>query len=438
VVSFKHCRFAENIASKGAGLYIERGTVSVDSCVFENHDISVASDHLSQAFADASVGAAIHVNVLSAGQTAILKVNNTLFKNNKAGRNGGAYATHESNLISSGTNITVFTNCAFIDNTALLGLGGAAHLNSILTGATQDVTFINSTFKGNQAGGTSGGAIAVENMNAGSKFGMINCTVSGNKVSGITGASGAGVRFLKGSVAGIRTIKNCIIENNTAVDANTTSAVDYADLGMEDVVNAETQEVSPSYVAGTSLIIEKSLIGYCFNPDFATQFPNNKVNYVFELNGSLANSYKAKLGEFDEEANYFPLLAGSEAIGYGDASFLKSLTPSVITDQIGRYRPATQCSAGAYEFEEAEAPSGLNNLLNEQFNVYRNANSQLVVELRSGDAGTVKVLNMMGQVVASQVVNSAVTTLQQPVAPGVYVVILSIDGQVGTRKVMLN
>ena len=438
IVSFKNCRFAENIASKGAALYIERGTVSIDSCVFENHDLSVSSTHLSETFALASVGGAIHANLASGGQTIILDVKNSLFKNNKVGRDGGAFSTSETNLIAAGTINAKFTNCAFIDNAAVAGVGGAVYMNTIMTGPVQNVMFINSTFKGNHAGAPVGGAIAVNNMFTNSNFGLINCTVSGNMVSGTTGAGGAGVRLMRGSVAGIRTIKNSIIENNTAVDANMTSAADYADLGMEDIVNAETQVVTPSYVAGTTLIIEKSLIGTCNNTDFSTQFPNNKSNYVFELNGSIVNSYKAKLGEFDEDDNYFPLLAASEAIGYGDATFLSGLTPSVITDQIGRYRPAIACSAGAYEFATVSAPTGLNNTVANAFSAYSNSNSQLVVELSSGTSGVVTVCNMMGQVVASQQINSAVTTIQKQIVSGIYVVVLSVDGQVSTKNVILN
>jgi len=442
VTSFKHCRFAENVASKGGAIYFERGNITIDSCIFENHDLSAENlPHLTSTAAALSVGAAIHTNIAAASMSANLTVKNTLFRNNKAGRDGGAFSTSETNAISAALTNAKFINCAFIDNTALLGMGGAVYMNTIMTGPTQDVMFVNSTFKGNQSGVAFGGAIATNNMFAGSKLGLINCTVSENKVTGTTGAAGAGIYFMKGSVGGIRSIKNCIVENNTAVDANMSSAADYADLGMENVVNAETQETSPSYVAGTSLIVEKSLIGTCNNADFTTQFPNNKSNYVFELNGSIKNSYKAKLGVFDEEDNYFPLLAASEAIGYGDVSFLTSLTPRVITDQIGRYRPATQCSAGAYEFENAPAPpppTGLSKLANDQFSIHRNANNQLVVELIAGTSGVITVHNMMGQVVTSQLINSAVTTIQQPMASGVYVVVLSIDGQVGTRKVMLN
>jgi len=442
IVNFKNCRFAENIASKGAALYIERGTVTIDSCVFENHDLTTAvAGHLTAVAT--SVGAAIHTNLASAGQTVILDVKNTLFKNNKAGANGGAFSTAETNPLSvlSGNQIIKFTNCAFVNNTTGTGLGGAAYLHNINVGTTQDVSFINTTFNGNQAGANTAGAIGVNSFLVNSKFNLINCTVSGNKVSGTTGAGGAGIRFLKGSSAAIRTIKNCILENNTAVDANMSSAIDYADLGMETNVNAETLAETPSYIAGTDLIIEKSLIGSCKNVDFETQFPMSKSNYVFELNGSIANTYKAKLGAFDEEKNYFPLLAGSEAIDYGLSSSLLGLTPAVLTDQIGRYRPQTACSAGAYEFQTVTTPptppAGLKNVQKGSLVVYRNANNQLVVNNTSANAGIITVCNMMGQVVATAQMTGTVTTINKAIKTGAYIVMLNSNGQISTQKVML-
>lgn len=436
-VTFKSCRFAENIASKGGALYFERGNVTIDSCVFENHDLSVeALPHLTAAATVNSVGAAIHTNIAAGGGIANLEVKNTLFKNNKAGRNGAAFSTSETNAITAGATNAKFINCAFVDNSTSTGVGGAIYLNTIMTGPTQDILFVNSTFKGNQAGATTGGAIGVDNMFTGSKIGLINCTVSGNKVTGATGAGGAGVRFLSTSSAGTRIIKNCILENNTAVDANMTMVGDYADLGMENKVNAETLETSPSYVAGTTLIIEKSIIGYCQNANFTTEFPNNNSNYVFDLNGSIANSYVAKLGTFNEENNYFPLLAGSAAIAYGDASYLRELTPSVITDQIGRYRPWTNCSAGAYEFNDA---TGLSNTSVNLFSAYMNANNELVIELNSeSTSGEITVFNMMGQVVATSRLTNAVTKINKDFISGVYMVMVKSEGKVTAKKVILD
>jgi len=433
--NFKLCRFAENIASKGAGLYVERGDVKVDSCVFENHDITVASDYLSEAFANASVGAAMHANLLSGGQIINLDVKNTLFKNNKAGANGGAFSTSEANAITAGTTNVKFTNCAFVNNSTLIGTGGAVHTNNFYVGLMTSISFINSTFSNNSAGANTAGAISVNNLLAGSKFDLINCTVSGNKVSGTTGAGGAGVRFLKASAEGVRKIQNCIVENNTAVDANMTSAADYADLGMENIVDPVTFVETPNYVAGTTLIIEKSLIGSCKNVDFETQFPLNKTNYVFELNGSIVNSYKAKLGVFNEEKNYFPLLAASEAIGYGLTSYLSGLTPAVMTDQIGRNRPAVNCSAGAYEYATI---AGLKNTVNNSLVVYKNTANQLIVKNNDDNQGIITVCNMMGQVVATAQMTSAVTTINTFINAGAYIVMVTVNGEVSTQKVILN
>lgn len=420
--SFKNCKFSENKAFRGAGIYMQNGTVTVDDCLFENQDISEITN---------SYAGAIFAGTTAANAILNLTVNNSVFINNKVATNAGVFSTVETSFSPTSTNVK-FTNCAFVGNTAVAGLGGAVFLNNVTAGNTQDISFINSTFYNNKAGATSGGAIAVSSYLVNSKFNMINCTVSGNKVTGATGAGGAGVRFLKGSSAGIRTIKNCILENNTAEDANMTALSDYADLGME-----ANDDLSSSYNPGTTLIIEKSIIGSCQNADFSTQFPNNKSNYVFELNGSIANSYKAKLGVFDEEKNYFPLLVGSEAIAYGDVSFLTSLTPSVTTDQIGRNRPATNCSAGAYEFETI---SGVKTTVNNSIAVYRNANNQLTVKNDEEviSAGTITVCNIMGQIIMSTPMTGSITTINKDLTSGVYLVLVNINGNVSTKKIMLN
>jgi hypothetical protein len=307
-------------------------------------------------------------------------------------------------------------------------------------GTTQDVSFINTTFNGNQAGANTGGAIGVNSYLVNSKFNLINCTVSGNKVAGTTGASGAGVRFLAASSASVRKILNSIIENNTAADANVANDVDYADLGMANIVDAVSLAETPSYVAGTTLIIDKSIIGSCQNVDFATQFPTNNVNYVFAKDGDVTKSFVAKLDAFDEEKNYFPLLAGSPAIGYGNTAYLTGLNPSVLTDQIMRYRPATACSVGAYEFETVTTPppAGLKNVQKGSLVVYRNANNQLVVNNTSANAGIITVCNMMGQVVATAQLTGAITTINKAIKAGAYVVMLSSNGKVSTQKVILN
>lgn len=429
--TIKKCSFTANNASKGAALYIQAGNVVMDSCVFADNDLSLNAT---------STGGAIYSYPTSTTSGPLnLEVKNSLFKNNKAENQGGAVFIGET--VAQGTNLK-FTNCAFVDNstinatvTGTAGMGGAVFVNNTIVGAVSNTAFVNCTFKGNQAGATTGGVFAVNSILVNSKLDLINCTLSGNKVSGATGAGGAAIRYLKAASAGVRKIQNCIIENNTAVDANMTSAADYADLGMEVIVDPVTFVETPSYVAGTSLIIEKSLIGSCKNVDFETQFPMSKVNYVFELNGSIVNSYKAKLGVFNEDKNYFPLLAASEAIAYGNTSYLRDLTPSVMSDQIGRVRPWTTCSAGAYEFNDA---TGLKNTINNSIIVYRNANNQITVKNADATTGTITVCNMIGQQIFSAAINGATTTINKSLNAGVYLVMLNVNGIISSQKVMLN
>ncbi len=427
VSSVKKCTFSANSASKGAVLYIQSGNVTMDSCVFENNDISATA---------ATVGGAIYAYPTSATSNILnLDIKNSLFKNNKAENQGGALWVGET--VANSVSTIKLTNCAFVDNATLnaTGMGGAVFVNNVLAGATANLSFINTTFKGNQAGANTAGAIAVNGLLVNSQFNMINCTVSGNKVTGTTGAGGAGVRFLKGTIAGVRTIKNYILENNTAVDANQSSAADYADLGIENIVDPVTLVETPTFVAGTTLIIEKSIIGSCKIADFSTQFPLNNSNYAAVVNGSIASSYVAKLGVFNQEKNYFPLLTGSAAIGYGNATYLSSLTPPVTIDQIGRNRPALNCSAGAYEFATV---SGLKNMVNNSIKVFKNANNQLVITNADATNGSITVCNMVGQVITSAPINGSVTTINKSFTSGVYLVMVNINGNISTKKVMLN
>jgi hypothetical protein len=73
-LSLKKCRFAENMASKGAGMYLEGGDITLDSCVIENHDLTQVAN---------SNAAAILTTVPAAGVIINLNIKNTLFKNNK-------------------------------------------------------------------------------------------------------------------------------------------------------------------------------------------------------------------------------------------------------------------------------------------------------------------------------------------------------------------
>jgi hypothetical protein len=131
------------------------------------------------------------------------------------------------------------------------------------------------------------------------------------------------------------------------------------------------------------------------------------------------------------------LLATSEAIAYGNSAFLLDLTPSVNTDQIGRVRPAVNCSAGAYEFNDA---TGLINTVNNSIVVYRNANNQITVKntAESTSNGTITVCNMVGQVIAKTSLTGSITTINTTMKAGAYVVIVNVDGKTNAQKVILN
>ena len=106
-----------------------------------------------------------------------------------------------------------------------------------------------------------------------------------------------------------------------------------------------------------------------------------------------------------------------------------------MTDQIGRYRPVVNCSAGAYEFATV---SGLKNTVINSMVVYKNANNQLIVKNNADNAGTITVCNMVGQAIATAQLTGTITTINKTFKAGVYLVMVTIDGKVSTQKVILN
>lgn len=328
--TFNNTRFASNIAKLGCGINAQSGTITLDGCTIENNDAtSVAS----------SAGGGIYAANVSGGAILNLDVKNTLFKNNKVASNGGALYYSDAAAFAS---TLKFTNCAFISNQVSTSYGGGAYIDNKTASATLNLSFINTTFYDNLVGGTSGGAMFVNSALTGSNINLINCTVTGNKVTGVSGGAGAGIRMLSATTASIRRIYNCIIENNVGTTEDMSVVNNYADFVIQ----------SDAYTAGTSLIIDKSFIAKSTNANFSSDFgASNMVNYIAVTNGSIANSFKAQFGTFDATYNCFPLLSGSPAIGYGLASYLNTLTPAVSTDQRGYTRifAGGVCDAGAYE-----------------------------------------------------------------------------------------
>lgn len=172
VGSIQNLRLIDGVGSRGAAIYVAKGSVSVSDCYFENN---VA-------------------NVLSQGSDG-----------------GGAISVY-------GTGSLTVDKCSFVGNksihnynaTSSVSLGGA-----IYSRATSKVIVItNSTFEANYASCHAkafGGGVALEYPGAGSK--IENCTFYSNQLNSTlpreTGGAGLYVYYLSGSVE---------IQNNTVVN----------------------------------------------------------------------------------------------------------------------------------------------------------------------------------------------------------------------------
>jgi predicted outer membrane repeat protein len=114
-------------------------------------------------------GGAIHCG----GPGVTMNVTDCLFSNNTSSNTGGAIIFNGNATV---TPITVnFTNTTFIGNSAAASSGGAIRNTST---SPINLTFKNCTLHGNSAA-TSGGAITVGN----GSFSFVNCTVTGNSAT---------------------------------------------------------------------------------------------------------------------------------------------------------------------------------------------------------------------------------------------------------------
>ncbi|MHC1705713.1 MAG: beta strand repeat-containing protein [Tenuifilaceae bacterium] len=350
-VTIENVIFDSNIALNGGAIYAASGTITIDGCSIQNNDNSGIT---------LSSGGAIYVKPEAALS---IDAKNSLFKNNKTA--GGGAAIYYADIAAFASTMK-FTSCAIVSNASTsVNTSGAVHINNPTTGATINLSFINTTMCKNIAGGANSGALYVGTALAGSYINLINCSITENHVTGTTGTGGAGVRFLKTTVNSVRRIYNTIIENNTALSDPLTGLSNYTDFAVQDVSTGVT-----AYTTGVTLIIEKSIIGRTALGTTALANTNfgagNLINHVTWVTGTnYSASFKAKFGEFNTTHNYYPLLTGSFAIDYGLSTYLSTLTPSVTTDQVGTIRPFTGglCYAGAVEISQTTlpyAPTSLN------------------------------------------------------------------------------
>jgi hypothetical protein len=246
-----------------------------------------------------------------ANSRGIVYVRNCTFTDNHADiddSGGGAILTDRATTFVSGS--------TFVGNTANGNQSGGGALFAVGIGANRStLTVSNSTFSGNTANGVNAGGGGIENLI--STLHVTNATFSGN-----TGGSGGGIANVSATGA-IANVANVIIAGNTATDATS------GNVGPD---------VFGAFASGGHNLIGKSndSSGFTVAGDLSGTIANPLLTYL----GSLANNGGL--------TRTMAPLAGSQAIGHGDAAKCTA-SPVGGVDQRGVARQAGVCSIGAFE-----------------------------------------------------------------------------------------
>lgn len=80
--------------------------------------------------------------------------------------------------------------------------------------------------------------------------------------------------------------------------------------------------------------------------------------------------------------------------------------------------------------------TGLKTNNDQSVSIYKNANNKIVVS--TNNAGTITVCNTLGQSLLSTPTTGSTTTINKSFASGIYLVLVSIDGNIITKKIILN
>jgi hypothetical protein len=410
-----------NGTGNGGAMVLTGGTITFTRVIFKGNTTDTR-------------GGAISIEPTTA---LTLNFNNTVFINNTSTTEGAAY----NYIDAAGTaNTITFTNCAIISNEATT-TGAGGYVNNA-SGSLQ-LSYINTTVAKNHSVGANSAALFIGNLQAASNFVMTNCTVTENYVSTGTGTAGSGIRVASAVTTNGGKVKiyNSILENNY-IDLSSigTATSNYTtDLAWQ----------SEGFTPGTNFIFEKSFLGKPGSPTKAawvTAIANaaadtslaTKINYVNASSGNVTESYLAKFAAFDATTNSYALTDDSGVlIDKGDASKLTSLTPSVTTDQLGKTRPATECSIGAVEKKPVLGAKKFEK--NDTVTVFRNSSNQIVVTDTDIDAkASISIYNVLGQMVYKTQSTGVVTTIEKSFNSGLYLVSVSKGGAAITKKVVLN
>lgn len=314
-VTFRHITFANgNITTGlGAGGAIQNfGTLTLDTVTFTKNQ--------------GGGGGVIFQEPCTGCLNTSLTITHCLFQNNTASGSGGA-------ISMEGGNASV-ADSTFSGNSAL-GSGAI----EVFSNATFRVVMSidRCTFNGNSASSYSGGAIGVEDLNAGSSVTIRNSTFTGNTA---TAANGQGAAIYIGAPP--VTITNCTIAGNTT--AGSGGAVYF---GSGPPVTAMNNTIISSNTGGNC----KLAAGSTFTGGHNLQFGDSTCSGV-----TVANPLLSPLADNGGLTQTMALGAGSPAIDGGDASVAPPTDQRGVLRNDGNGDGILAADIGA--FEAAKATGG--------------------------------------------------------------------------------
>jgi predicted RNA-binding protein with TRAM domain len=81
--------------------------------------------------------------------------------------------------------------------------------------------------------------------------------------------------------------------------------------------------------------------------------------------------------------------------------------------------------------------TALESTLNQAVTIYKNAENQVIINNSTQKAGSVSLVNAIGQHMLTRRINNNITMINQTVQPGVYMVIVNVDGNIFKNKIIL-
>lgn len=354
----------------------------------------------------------------------------TIDSNTAPGNCGGVYVFNNS---ADGVG-PIIENCSIINNIATSGNAGGimVYTSSATKKFTTQVIISDCIIKGNSTSNVAGGGIYLNDGFSPNGYLFKNCVIEGN----LTPGNGAAVG-INASLA--TTFVNCIMTNNKGLDFVNSSlsanAALFQNCTFSSNKNAEGTSAVGMTLSNTTLA---STLSNCIFYD-CSAIPivagiTPAVTYCgFESTVTLpvgtGNIATIEAASFTDAVNGdFHLASGATAINSG------TTIAGISTDIEGTARPqGAAYDMGAYEYSVG---TNLHNAYNESSLVFHNRSTK-TVQVNASAGSTIMIVNMLGEVVKSEMINSNNMTFSTANIPsGVYVIQLIHQGKKNAQKII--